>query len=58
VLLTAFKQQNGMYYHALYSEQMEMMYFLVEPIIGRNPALIRLLSSDEAIAEAIMRIIR
>lgn len=52
------KQANGMYYRALYAETLEMLYFLVEPVITRNPALTRLLSSDDEIANGIMRMIR
>lgn len=52
------KQQNGMYYHALYAEKLEMLYFLIEPAISQNPSLNRILSSDDEIASAIMRIIR
>ncbi|MGP3594295.1 hypothetical protein [Vagococcus sp. WN89Y] len=52
------KQQNGMYYHALYAEKLEMMYFLIEPVISRNVNLSILRSTDEDIAEAIKRIIK
>ncbi|WP_244153021.1 hypothetical protein [Kosakonia oryziphila] len=52
------KQVNWMYYRALYAETLEMLYFLVEPVISRNPALTRLLSSDVDIANGIMRMIR
>lgn len=52
------KQQNNIYYRALYAEKLEMMYFLIEPVISRNPALSRIVSSDEEITSAIMRIIR
>lgn len=52
------RRQNGIYYHALYSEKLEMLYFLIEPVISRNPSLNRILSSDDEIADAIMRIVR
>ncbi|WLI77407.1 hypothetical protein Q5705_02240 [Kosakonia sp. H02] len=52
------KQQNGIYYYTLYAETLEMLYFLIEPIISRNSTLNRLPSSDAEITEAIMRIIR
>lgn len=52
------KLQNGMYYHALYAEKLEMLYFLIEPVISRNPSFNRIMSSDDEIAAAINRIIR
>ncbi|MHC0467046.1 hypothetical protein [Kosakonia cowanii] len=52
------KQHDGIYWQALYAEKLEMLYFLIEPVISRNPPLSRILSSDEEIAAAIMRILR
>lgn len=52
------RQTNSLYYRALYAETLEMLYFLVEPVISKNPALTRLLSSDEEIANAILRMTR
>lgn len=52
------KQLNTMYYSALYAEKLEMMYFLIEPVISKNPPLRQILSSDDEIADAIMRITR
>lgn len=52
------KQQNGMYYHALYAEELEMLYFLIKPVTSRNPSLNRVMSSDDEIAAAINRLIR
>lgn len=36
----------------------ELRYFLTEPVISRNLPLSRILSSNEEIAAAIMRILR
>ncbi|MDE1185117.1 MAG: hypothetical protein PW844_01340 [Pantoea sp.] len=52
------KQRNSTYYYALYSEKLEMLYFIVEPIIIKNAHLLSSPSSDDDIADAIMRIIR
>ncbi|WP_231564362.1 hypothetical protein [Enterobacter sp. Bisph1] len=52
------KQQNAIYYQALYAEKLEMLYFLIEPVISRNPSLNRIISSDDEITAAILRIIR
>ncbi|ORM90318.1 hypothetical protein HA50_23910 [Pantoea cypripedii] len=52
------KQRNSPYYYALYSEKLEMLYFVIEPIISKNAYLLSSPSSDEQIADAIMRIIR
>jgi len=52
------KQQDYIYYHMLYAEKLEMLYFLIDPIISRNPPLKRLLSSNDEIVNAIMRIIK
>ena len=52
------KQLDGLYYSALYAEDLEMLYFLIDSVISRNPALSRIRSSDNEIANAILRIIR
>lgn len=52
------KQENIIYYHMLYAEKLEMLYFLIDPIISRNPPLKRIRSSDDEIVSAIMRIIK
>lgn len=52
------KQHDSIYWQALYAEKLEMLYFLIEPVIKRNPPLSRILSSDEEIAAAFMRILR
>ena len=52
------KQRNSTYYYALCSEKLEMLYFIVEPIIIKNAHRTSSPSSDDDIADAIMRIIR
>ncbi|EOD8995947.1 hypothetical protein [Klebsiella pneumoniae] len=51
------RQRNPRYYYALYSQKLEMLYFIVEPIINRNEHMFSPPSSDNDIADAIMRII-
>ncbi|MDY0971533.1 hypothetical protein [Siccibacter turicensis] len=46
------------YYFALYIQQMEMMYFLIEPLFDRAGALDAQWSSDSALANIIARMIR
>jgi len=46
------------YYSALYMQQLEMMYFLIEPIFERASALEAQWSSDSGIANIITRMIR
>lgn len=45
------------YYSALYAKELEMMYFLVEPLFERADAFKKSIS-DESIAEIITRMIR
>ncbi|WP_368543146.1 hypothetical protein [Enterobacter soli] len=45
------------YYSALYAQELEMMYFLIEPLFVRADALNALWSSDDEIAEIIARMI-
>lgn len=52
------QRDNGIYYHGLYQAKLEMLYFLIEPIISRNPALVKIRSSEAEITEAIMRMLR
>ena len=49
--------QYPAYYAALYMQQLEMMYFLIEPIFERSGALEAHWSSDLAIADIITRMI-
>ncbi|EMY3601485.1 hypothetical protein [Klebsiella aerogenes] len=46
------------YYNALYAEKLEMLYFIIEPVIGLNNHHFLPPTSDNDIADAIMRIIR
>jgi len=46
------------YYSALYMQELEMMYFLVEPVFERAGALEAQWSSDSGIANIIARMIR
>lgn len=46
------------YYSALYAQELEMMYFLVEPLFERAEAFKAQWTSDEGIAEIITRMIR
>lgn len=46
------------YYSALYVQQLEMMYFLIEPLLERAEALKAPWASDSDIAEIITRMIR
>ncbi|MCU5771363.1 hypothetical protein N5923_06720 [Erwiniaceae bacterium BAC15a-03b] len=48
---------NSIYYQALYSQELEMMYFLIEPVMSRNDHFSILMASDDEIASAIMRLI-
>lgn len=46
------------YYAALYAQELEMMYFLVEPVFERAGAFKSQWVSDEGIADIIIRMIR
>lgn len=50
--------QYPAYYSALYMQQLEMMYFLIEPVFERAGALEAQWSSDSGIANIITRMIR
>ena len=50
------KQRDSSFYYALYHEKLEMLYFLIEKIIERNPPIFEIISSDKKVAEAIIRI--
>lgn len=52
------KNYNAYYYNLLYQEQLEMMFFLIEPIIMKSPMLNQAYASDSDIAYAISRIIK
>ncbi|MDU6924254.1 hypothetical protein [Franconibacter helveticus] len=46
------------YYSALYAQELEMMYFLIEPLFERAEALKAQWASDESMADIITRMIR
>lgn len=46
------------YHTALYAQELEMMYFLIEPVFVRAGALDAKWASDSAIAEIIMQMVR
>lgn len=52
------KYQNPGYYSALYAAKLEMLYFIVEPIISLNAHRLNSSRSDKDIADDIVRIIR
>jgi hypothetical protein len=52
------KNHNPYYYNLLYQEELEMMFFLIEPIIKRSPMLNQAYASDSDIAYAITRMIK
>ncbi|EPR0413278.1 hypothetical protein ACUZIR_003666 [Enterobacter asburiae] len=52
------KNYNAYYYNLLYQEELEMMFFLIEPIIMRSPILNQAYTSDSDIAYAISRMIK
>ena len=52
------KNYNAYYYNLLYQEELEMMFFLIEPIIMKSPMLNQAYASDSDIAYAISRMIK
>ncbi|MCL7672382.1 hypothetical protein M8370_23195 [Enterobacter cloacae complex sp. OE43NF] len=52
------KNYNAYYYNLLYQEELEMMFFLIEPVIIRTPILNQAYASDSDIAYAISRMIK
>jgi len=52
------KQLSPVYYQALYAEKLEMLYFLIEPVISKNVHLISGLATEDDIAGAIMQVLR
>lgn len=50
--------QYPAYYSALYMQELEMMYFLIEPLFQRAQALEAQWASDDGIADIITRMIR
>jgi len=49
---------NAFYYSALYEHNLEMMYFLIEPIITRSPYLNPMLISDDELVDLIVKLTR
>lgn len=52
------KKLNAFYYSVLYERNLEMMYFLIEPVITKNPYSNPMLISDEELADFIIRMAR
>jgi len=52
------KKFNAYYYQALYERNLEMMYFLIEPLISRSPYLNPMLISDDELVDLIIRLMR
>lgn len=50
------KQFNPMYYRALYRMELEMMYFLIEPVISRNNHIYPAMNSEKEIAKKLYRL--
>ncbi|MBP2169006.1 hypothetical protein J2125_002198 [Erwinia toletana] len=50
------KEFNRLYYSALYSQNLEMMYFLIEPVIQQNYHFQPFMKSEREMAEALMRL--
>lgn len=49
---------NAFYYQALYERNLEMMYFIIEPLITRSPYLNPMLISDDELVDMILRFVR
>jgi len=52
------KEFNAFYYQALYERNLEMMYFIIEPLITRSPYLNPMLISDDELVDLIVRLVR
>ncbi|WEF26600.1 hypothetical protein PYR66_14845 [Klebsiella aerogenes] len=52
------KSRHPRYYYALYAEKLEMLYFIIEPVISRTELSLLPPTSDNDIADTIIRIIR
>jgi len=50
------KRVYPIYYNILYRENLEMMYFIVQPVIQRNYALLSTIKSEQQITDALMRL--
>ncbi|MCS2160909.1 hypothetical protein MUU47_07165 [Scandinavium sp. H11S7] len=51
------KKHNPLYYHSLYSAKLEMMYFLIEPLIRQGELTNRISITDEDAARLIARLV-
>ncbi|WP_312347097.1 hypothetical protein [Leclercia sp.] len=49
---------NAFYYQALYARKLEMMYFIIEPLITRSPYLNPMIISDDELVDLIVRLMR
>lgn len=52
------KKFNAFYYQALYERNLEMMYFIIEPLITRSPYLNPMLITDDELVDLIVRLMR
>ncbi|SAT87754.1 Uncharacterised protein [Klebsiella variicola] len=52
------KMHNSFYYNALYANHLEMMYFLIEPVITVVPYLNPMIISDDELAELLIKLMR
>lgn len=52
------KMHNSFYYNALYANHLEMMYFLIEPVIAGVPYLNPMIISDDELAELLIKLMR
>ncbi|HFQ9887215.1 TPA: hypothetical protein ACGTZY_000403 [Klebsiella pneumoniae] len=52
------KMHNPFYYNALYANHLEMMYFLIEPVITGVPYLNPMIISDDELAELLIKLMR
>ncbi|MDU4841358.1 MAG: hypothetical protein E6X49_09435 [Leclercia adecarboxylata] len=52
------KRFNAFYYQALYERNLEMMYFIIEPLITRSPYLNPILITDDELVDLIVRLTR
>ena len=52
------KLLSPIYYYALYAQQLEMMYFLVEPVFTKAEAFVHRYMSDRNVVNTIQRMVR
>lgn len=51
------KLRSPAFYYALYAEKLEMIYFIIEPVINQNLIQAPALASEEDIADALMKVL-